>query len=429
VESTTHGFTVEGFIYIPTGAGTAWDGVISGTGSDAWYITIWSDGKLAFVGKQGSDGAEHRAFSAAPISQGAWHHVAAVGSWNANGASPYLVVWLYVDYIQGGTPAIFHGGYEGGQCLKTTAGDYTVGFYNGNPFMLDEVRISDTVLDPNEFLHPVPPICLPSMCKGFNAGFIGTDACDINSLPEWNSGYNNGCDTTLDGNEGKFTFTAAGWRSATIIANDTFDPMGINPISETGGLRFEYTVTAMSDSAGVYNTYNGGSTLYLANALPGTTYGWSVLGEKLALDMAWHKGTNNVGISFNIANKFAGDPTTDVGVGVYTDTISNVDMDGGDKIKIAMEIRDDAESNDVRVGYQVYDYSADTWLDWEYSQWFDPTDDDGSLGLDDDANNNSEFGSSWKTNWTDSTYFYIQPWQANGRTTTVWVDDAIVTKR
>jgi hypothetical protein len=152
VEATSHGFTVESFVYLPTGVGVAWDEIVGSSGG--WYLTIWSDGRLAFDGKRGSDGAEQRAFSAAAIAQGAWHHLAAVGTYNQNsGGNPYLVVSLYVDYVQSGTAAVMSAAAPGSPCLSTLAGDYIAGYYNGNPWLLDELRISDTALTPNQFLR------------------------------------------------------------------------------------------------------------------------------------------------------------------------------------------------------------------------------------------------------------------------------------
>jgi hypothetical protein len=289
--------------------------------------------------------------------------------------------------------------------------------------MLDEVRISDIALEPNEFLHPVPAIYLPDISEGFESNFIGIDDSDISTLPEWEDASTYGSTRRIDNNEGKFAMQTNGWIYPSIRANDVFDP-----ISEKGGLRFEYLVKEMTDSSS--NTIdNATSRLCLANTSLWNGPAWDMNGEKLVLGAKWNKGSNNLDITLRIINKLAGDPISDIGVNAYVCTALGVDMDGGDQFKLAMELRDDSESNDVRVGYQLYDYITNTWSNWVYSQWFDPTDEDGTLGLDDDPNNNSEFGTNWKANWTDNTYFYIEQYCPNGRTATVWIDDVMVTKR
>jgi hypothetical protein len=225
---------------------------------------------------------------------------------------------------------------------------------------------------------------------------------------------------TLDDNMGKFAFTTNDWRRANIKAHQTF-----NPASAIGGLRFEYTIKSITDTSSFDNS-NGGSTLFLANTSPWTSSGWDMAGEKLGLNISWHKNSKGIEVNFNIANKLPGDPATDAGVTVYTTTVPDVNMDSEDQIKLAMELRDNPYKNDIRIGWQVYDKSTHSWSDWEYSRWFDPTDNNNSLGLNSNPNNQSAFSSNWKSNWQNNTYLYVEPWSPDGRTTNVWIDDAVV---
>lgn len=154
VEATNHGFTIESFMYIPDGVGDYFDGVVrGGTDANRWFMGIYNDGKFVFNGLRGLDGAAIRASSANPLSKGMWHHVAAVGTYYLNqGGNPYLVIWLYIDYVKDGG-AVYAAASPNGQCLKTSAGEYWFGMYNSNPFFLDEIRVSDVALTPDQFLR------------------------------------------------------------------------------------------------------------------------------------------------------------------------------------------------------------------------------------------------------------------------------------
>ncbi|NLW87020.1 MAG: PEP-CTERM sorting domain-containing protein [Planctomycetes bacterium] len=97
----------------------------------------------------------------------------------------------------------------------------------------------------------------------------------------------------------------------------------------------------------------------------------------------------------------------------FSDTV--VDLDGGQSIRLALEVRDGA-GEDVRMAYQKR--IDGQWGEWTTSAWFDPT--AAALGV-------NALASDWKNTWNESTYLYLEQ---NGRTSytrTIYVDDVLVT--
>ena len=276
----------------------------------------------------------------------------------------------------------------------------------------------------------------------FESDFTGPDDANVTVLPEWlyvpqippgeSELFN--VDQTLDNNQAKFAgqYSATTGAYSAIQANEVFNPMG------TATLRFEFLIAHMVDlqpPVGGQGTINGAVRICLADTGDWDYYSWTQLGEKLAFTATWHRqmaGTliDQVDLSFDIVNYIEGDiplyEGIDVGETVFSAELEGLTMDDEGQLKIALEIRDDADANDVRVGYQAKYTDAAGWGQWVYSDWFDPVDGDGSLNLNWDVDNPSAFLSDWKTRWTDNTYFCIEGWFPGLREGIVWLDDAVV---
>ena len=255
----------------------------------------------------------------------------------------------------------------------------------------------------------------------FQSTFTAADGTSVVSLPEWSDVASAGSTKTVDNNQAKFAISGTGWIYSSVRANATFDFVDV-----PGVLRFEYTITKMTDTTRS-TTDNATSRLWLTNSSGWNDSGWNMLGEKMCWDMTWHRNASSptADFKFSIVNRYATDPSPDTGVAVFSTTTIGMAMDGGCQVKLALEIRNDVNRNDVRVGYQIY--NSGSWGAWGYSGWFDPTDANGSLGLNANPSNLSAFSSTWKSNWRKSTYFYTEQYRPSNRNSTVWIDDVSVT--
>ena len=264
----------------------------------------------------------------------------------------------------------------------------------------------------------------PSLPEGdigiFTDRFEAPDGSAINAAPYWTLAYTCApgydCNELIMDNSGLFEHAVNSWTYTAIRADMVFDPM------VPDGLRYQFTVPRMEDP-GIYGTLNATARLCLAAERGWTTAAWNQAGEKFVFEGTWNRTANTVDFDLRICNNKDVPPDTDTGVELWAMTESLVDMDGGGQFDLAMELRDDASSDDVRAGYRVFRPSTGSWTDWIYSDWFDPTDGDASLGL---AAADSDFLSDWKDRWEKNTYFYIEAYSPNGRYGRVFVDDTIV---
>lgn len=264
---------------------------------------------------------------------------------------------------------------------------------------------------------------VPGVAYVFDSDFAGPDDLGIIDLPEWVD-VNGTIFTSriLKKNQGLFTMSKDSYVYSAVRANATVDPM------TSAGLRFQYTITKMKDGSFAYEL-NGTSRLCLADANSWNVSSWTNLGEKFIWAVQWDRSYEEVIFDFRIVNYKESDDVpsgSDVGVSVYNTTVSGVQMDSGEQIRLATEIRDNNDLNDVRVGYQIYNSASSSWGSWVYSAWFDPNDSDGSLGLNDDVDNPSAFGADWKTRWANNTSFYTEQYSPGGIQGSVWIDNVLV---
>ena len=244
--------------------------------------------------------------------------------------------------------------------------------------------------------------------------FTAANGSAISDLPEWITVHDTASSTQLIYiGQGRFIM-----EQALSIANSVRAVPTLYPAIDPCGIHVEYTVRKITDSTNLTDGLNGSSRLCLTNAPNWSDYASSFQcpGEKLVWQVTWNKTANTADLVLRVVN--AADATYDNGVVIHSVALSDLDMDSGDRIQLAMELRD-GDGADVRVGYQVYN---GTWLGWQYSPWFDPTDAAETLGLGDDA-----FGADWMVRWASSTYFYMENYSDVGHETQVWVDDALIT--
>ena len=240
--------------------------------------------------------------------------------------------------------------------------------------------------------------------------FTASSGTEISDLSEWLTVVQDDNSSQLVYlNQGRFVMEIDAGVTSTIRATPVLYP-AIDPC----GIHVEYTVKKIKDYSSS-TTDNGVSSLCLASRGDWSTSYSNSAGEKLVWSVTFHDGANSADLAFHIIN--SPDTTGDTGVVVYSTTLTDLDLEYGDYIQLAMDLRDGTDA--VRVGYRRYDGS---WGLWVYSAWFDPTDNSGALGLGDDA-----FASDWMDTWQASTYFYMDNYSAFGRQTQVWVDDALIT--
>lgn len=245
----------------------------------------------------------------------------------------------------------------------------------------------------------------------FQSDFTGTTGEQISSLPEWSDACAPAGTTRLiDDNMGAFYGNGTGWLYSSIRADKSAGvAQNFNPINETGN-RFEYTVVKASSTDPTLTSKN---RIWVGTQSDAVTSGYNVIGQRILVDMTWNK-TSSVA-TVNLA--FAVNVTATTNIGATASTFTpTVDLDGGESIRVALEVRDDAGSNDVRMAYQTYKSGA--WGEWTYSNWYDPT--DAAYGA-------NAFASGWKTSWANNTYMYLEQNCRTSYASTTWFDNVTVT--
>ena len=255
----------------------------------------------------------------------------------------------------------------------------------------------------------------------FTDRFNAPDGWAINAAPYWTLAYTYPAgypsnEIILD-NCGVFEHSDLTWTFTAIRADMVFDPI------VPDGLRYQFTVKKMDDM-GSSIALNGTARLCLASERGWIANWWGrQSGEKFSLEGTWNRDASTIDFALRIVNNKDIPPDSDMGVIVWSVSEGLVDMDDGGMFDLAMELRDNAAGDDVRAGYRVFRPSTGSWSDWVYSDWFDPTDGDASLGL---AAADSDFLSDWKDRWEKNTYFYIEAYSPKSRSARVFVDDTIV---
>lgn len=163
------GFTVECFVKVDEGATAAqllkWDFAIVG---ESWYLEFNASQIPTFGARtpvypnEYGEGAWGEVISnGGTISEGEWHHIAAVGTVvddYPNSWTLYESVTLYVDYQPVGTRFYYS---QAGQTpqfprFQWTDDNVRVAYNAFNNGLLDEIRLSDVALAPDDFLHAIP---------------------------------------------------------------------------------------------------------------------------------------------------------------------------------------------------------------------------------------------------------------------------------
>ena len=170
-------FTVEAFVNLKTGAVHDWDFIVGNylaatptTNSTGWCFDIEPGGKIGFLGCQTLAGqVPVIAKSATVLSEGVWHHVAAVGK---RVGTQKMQVQMYIDYVADGSPVNIWSALDSGPYIKVNNGVYKFGAINPFDGNFDEVRISDTALSPSQFLH-VTSIPEPATVALLGMGVVG----------------------------------------------------------------------------------------------------------------------------------------------------------------------------------------------------------------------------------------------------------------
>ncbi|NLE29162.1 MAG: hypothetical protein GX629_05790, partial [Phycisphaerae bacterium] len=243
----------------------------------------------------------------------------------------------------------------------------------------------------------------------FESDFTGPQGEPIASLSQWSTVLAPSVTTqTIDNNMGKLHNTGNGWYYMMIRA-DKAEEVACNfqPISTTGN-RFEHTVYRAESTD---NDYALMHRVWLAPRSDVDEKAFACAGERAILNVQWSKTSNNTTIELRIAH-------TPNGVIAYSFPTVSVDLDGGDQLRLALELRD-GDGSDIRIAYKIYKVATDTWGEWITSPWFDPT--DSAYGA-------NAFAADWKDRWNNSTYYYIETNSRSGNLeSTAWIDDVQVT--
>jgi hypothetical protein len=155
-------FTIEGFLKLDDRTGEEKYMRVIGNSSyegnpGGWSISI-SSGRLIFGALQGLgtvEGTEPGTLTSKTVlSENKWHHFAVVGLRN----SERLVVRLFIDGEESEVERAqnFYPANQGDNAILPTADRYLISSKNIFKGYLDEIRISDTALDPSEFLIAKP---------------------------------------------------------------------------------------------------------------------------------------------------------------------------------------------------------------------------------------------------------------------------------
>jgi hypothetical protein len=278
---------------------------------------------------------------------------------------------------------------------------------------------------------------------GFASEFTATTGTPLGSLSEWTATYGSaGTSATVDNNMGKMSFDGLAWIYSNIRAANALNgtPKAFNPVT-AGGLHFEVDVMDANDAGGGYSG-NTSATIYLSTNPNWTAAGNYVSGEKLAASATWNRLTVSPGrgyewidstftISLRVVNRYATGADywqygADGGVVMQSFTTVPVRIYKGDRVKLAMEVRDGSGA-DVRVGYKTYEGPNDVWSEWTYGDWHDPTTAPDTTPSGDPCEvNYNAFSSSWTSTWANNTYFYIEGYAAKNYIVDLWIDNALV---
>jgi hypothetical protein len=247
----------------------------------------------------------------------------------------------------------------------------------------------------------------------FESEFVGVTGEDIASLPEWSTGATYSAATrTIEGNTGKFHGDGGGaWYNSSIRADKSSGgARNFNPISEVGN-RFEHTVVAVDSTDPFYGSLHRS---WVGPQPDATASAFNLIGERLCCDMVWNPATNAVTIYLRVINS----TTTAVNTGIVAQTLTTTaDLDDGDQIRLALQVRDSGSGKDVRIAYRA----PRPWSEWISSAWVNPT--SSSYGT-------NAFASDWKNRWSNNTYFYIETsCRDDGYIrypSTTWIDDVVV---
>lgn len=250
-----------------------------------------------------------------------------------------------------------------------------------------------------------------SRAATFTSDFTGTDGDWIIDLPEWRGGAGNtGTTQSIQGNQGRFTFDGNSWLWRGIRTTQTF-----NPITTTG-VRAEVTVVSMVDEFTGPTDDNGILGLYLHDDPAWPAASWNSPGQTLGVMLLPRKDAVTAKVELRVINP-EGSTGPDWGTIEWDSGVLNgVDLEGGDQIRLALEVRDDPGNADARAGYQVF--GTGTWGPWVYSPWIDP------------ATGDSAFAADWKTTWGNGVLMDIEGYYPNRSSTpkglTVLFDDVSV---
>lgn len=247
----------------------------------------------------------------------------------------------------------------------------------------------------------------------FQSDFTGITGAQISSLPEWSDGYvGSGATLTIDNNMGKLYGPGTGWVFSSIRADKSQGvAKNFDPINETGN-RFECTIDSVDSTD---TTYGAMFRMWVGPQSNATNRVVSTAGQHMWVDMTWNKSTNKVTLLLTLAVNTGSDNS---GTTMYSFTQPTVDLDGGQHIRLALEVRDDPSGADVRAAYQIYKPDATGWRPWTYSDWFNPT--DAAYGA-------NAFDTAWKTGWDNNTYLYLEQNSRTSYPRSVFVDDVLVT--
>ena len=165
-------FTVEWFAkYDTVGAGAMLmrfernEGKAVGANTIAWAL-YYPSSTLRMGVNVSSDGAWHglarydKDFATMPIADGKWHHWALVAQTNSDATPANTTFRLYRDYVQVGGDLVFDKNGAGGiLTLPSTLTGTMLSMGTGaNKItgLIDELRVTPKVLEPEKFMHKIP---------------------------------------------------------------------------------------------------------------------------------------------------------------------------------------------------------------------------------------------------------------------------------
>ena len=163
-------FTIEAFVKLDEGAYRQYDTIINNSDdANGWFFGTWGDGQIAFWAYDGYNGSGRTALATDPLTEGVWHHVAVVGTEDIRIDQAFVEVQIYVDYLPVGSVGRYWQEFVPGEpYISPATNPYTIGT-GGNALdgLVDELRISNTALAPEDFLQAVPePATLGLLCLG-----------------------------------------------------------------------------------------------------------------------------------------------------------------------------------------------------------------------------------------------------------------------